>query len=148
MLKLSNPQLVLFNLLRKSLGTDSSESLPDVIDWNGVIDLSFDQGVAALAVDGLQKVYAANPALELELDNPEMEDVKYEWFGENMAVEQDYANISATVDILSGHLKESGIKALLVKGLSYASYYPIPQHRAFGDIDIFSPRHKKQLMMH
>ena len=43
----------LFSLLRAALGNEAVGALPSDIDWQEVIDLSFDQGVAAIAVDGL-----------------------------------------------------------------------------------------------
>lgn len=46
---------ILFRLLRAALGDETEVSMPDDVDWNEVIDLSFNQGVAAIAVDGLQK---------------------------------------------------------------------------------------------
>lgn len=45
----------LFQLLRSALGNQSAETLPADINWREVIDLSFEQGVAAVAVDGLQR---------------------------------------------------------------------------------------------
>lgn len=45
----------LFQLLRSALGRQSAETLSTDIDWQKLIDLSYDQGVAAIAVDGLQK---------------------------------------------------------------------------------------------
>lgn len=44
----------LFKLLRIALGSEEKCDLPSGIDWKEVVDLSFDQGVAAIAVDGLQ----------------------------------------------------------------------------------------------
>ena len=47
---------ILFQLLRAALGNEAAVGeLPSDIDWKEVIDLSFDQGVAAIAVDGLQR---------------------------------------------------------------------------------------------
>lgn len=130
---------VLFRLIRIALGNDSYNIPLDDVNWYELIDLSYSQGVASIAVDGLQKLYDANPELELTLDNPELENLKYEWFGTTFSDEQNFSNIKSTAQEISVRLRELGIKALLVKGLSYASYYPIPEHRAFGDIDIFSP---------
>ena len=134
--------LFLFKLLRIAIGTELLDECclsPQVVDWKKLISLSYSQGVASIAVDGLQKLYDANPELELTLDKPELENLKYEWFGATFSDEQNFSKIKSTVHEISVRLMESGIKALLVKGLSYASYYPIPEHRAFGDIDIFSP---------
>ena len=71
---------ILFQLLRAALGGKPCDaSLSSEINWQEVIDLSFDQGVAAIAVDGLQKLCGQHPELELALDSPELEDLKYEW---------------------------------------------------------------------
>ena len=43
----------LLMLLRAALGNEAVGALPSDIDWQEVIDLSFDQGVAAITVDGL-----------------------------------------------------------------------------------------------
>ena len=75
---------ILFSLLRLSLGTRADEmdfSAFTNADWKELIDLSFDQGVAAIAVDGLQKslelvpepVEGSAESLELSLDSPELE---------------------------------------------------------------------------
>ena len=42
----------LFSLLRAALGNEAVGALPSDIDWQEVIDLSFEQGVAAIAVEG------------------------------------------------------------------------------------------------
>ncbi len=44
---------ILLHLLRAALGNEAVGALPSDIDWQEVIDLSFEQGVAALSVDGL-----------------------------------------------------------------------------------------------
>lgn len=44
---------ILFKLLRIALGSEEMCDLPSGINWKEVVDLSFDQGVAAIAVDGL-----------------------------------------------------------------------------------------------
>ena len=70
---------ILFHLLRAALGNEAVGALPSDIDWKEVIDLSFEQVVAAIAVDGLQKLCGQHPEMELSLDSPELEDLKYEW---------------------------------------------------------------------
>ena len=133
---------VLFKLLRIALGNESDYSLPSSVNWKEVIDLSFEQGVAALAVDGLQKIYdeiadqVRNDALE-ELDSPPLEDLKYEWFGEVMNCEQEYASQWASACEMANLYKKNGIRMVVVKGFSVAQYYPVPSHRSCGDLDCF-----------
>ena len=48
---------ILLSLIRMSLGASAGEMDLSVLtgsDWKEIIDLSFEQGVAAIAVDGLQ----------------------------------------------------------------------------------------------
>ena len=71
---------VLYKLLRIAFGTETNLSVPEGVDWPALVALATEQGVAALAYDGLQKCYEANPGLVLSLDN-EQKAVKYDWFG-------------------------------------------------------------------
>lgn len=56
---------ILFQLLRAALGDETEVSLPSDVDWQRVVDMAFDQGVAALVVDGLQNT-GSNALLESE----------------------------------------------------------------------------------
>ena len=133
---------VLFKLLRIALGNECDHSLPLSVDWRKVIDQSFEQGVAAIAVDGLQRLYdeiedqVRNDALE-QLDSPSLEDLKYEWFGEVMNQEQDYERHTALIARLSSMLSTKDIRMLLLKGVGCSLNYPVPSHRSVGDIDIY-----------
>ena len=127
---------VLFKLLRIALGNELEYSLPLSVDWKEVIDMSFEQGVAALAEDGLQHIYDLNLDLNLDLDKPELEDLKYEWFGEVMNCEQDYASYAEALRSLCALAGSQGIELLLMKGYGLSLNYPIPSHRPCGDIDV------------
>lgn len=74
---------ILFKLIRSALGAASEwldlGSVSGEV-WKEVVDLSFEQGVAAIAVDGLQNLCELHPEMELALDSPEFESLKYEWF--------------------------------------------------------------------
>ena len=139
---------ILFSLLRLSLGTRADEmdfSAFTNADWKELIDLSFDQGVAAIAVDGLQKslelvpepVEGSAESLELSLDSPELEDVKYEWFGEALSCEDDYRKQKDTIASLTRLYAQADIRTLIVKGYAASRIYPKPDHRSVGDIDIY-----------
>lgn len=128
---------ILFRLLRVALGREAAEGLPSDVDWQSVIDLSFTQGVAALAVDGLQKVCEAHPEMELALDQEEMEDAKYEWFGDVFSCEEDAAKREVAAGKLARLWAEEGIPTMVLKGAAFAQYYPNPAHRYSCDLDLF-----------
>ena len=134
---------VLLKLLRIALGNESDCSLPSCVNWREVIDLSFEQGVAAIAVDGLQRIYdrlevsGERLACLEDLDSPELEDLKYEWFGEVMNCEQDYGNYEAAIERLACLYNGVGLMMMVLKGYGLSRNYPVPSHRPTGDIDIF-----------
>ena len=143
---------ILFALLRAALGNEAAVSeLPSDIDWKEVIDLSFEQGVAAIAVDGLGFAHDNDGStslttssdndnkerLELALDSPELEDLKYEWFGEVFSCEEDYKEYLAKLQELMGLYRSEGIRAMVLKGYGLGLNYPIPAHRPTGDVDVY-----------
>ena len=140
----------LFHLLRSALGTQSAEGLPANVDWREVIDLSFEQGVAAIAVDGLQRNLESLPltppegkgmqdaeSLELALDSLELEDLKYEWFGSVFQAEEDYNKYLEDIFSLAKTYAEAGIEMMVLKGHGLSLNYPVPAHRPVGDVDVY-----------
>ena len=142
----SSSETLLF-LLRSALGSSTGEvvdlSAITKADWKALVDLAFDQGVAAIAVDGLQRSLELVPepvkgkaeSLELSLDSPELEDLKYEWFGEVFAREEDYHQQTEAIRRLVGLWSAKGLDTYVLKGMSLAQYYPIPEHRYCCDFD-------------
>lgn len=128
---------VLLKLIRIALGNEDDFSLPNVVNWSEVVQLSYQQNVAAIATDGLQKIYDSVSNFDLDLDKPELEGLKYEWLGSSLHEESRYdSHNSLLIEIVSllGKLK---INFVLLKGLGLGHYYPIASHRPCGDIDIF-----------
>lgn len=128
---------ILFNLLRVAFDSERDCLLRGDIDWQKLVNLAFAQGVAAIAVDGLQRLYESCSNLELELDSPELEDLKYKWFGSCLNAEQNYAKHLGVIEKLALLYNGQFILMFLMKGYGLSLNYPIPNHRTSGDIDIY-----------
>lgn len=111
--------------------------MPQEIDWQTVVDLSCDQGVGPICVDGLQMYYDKFPELELSLDTPELEMLKYEWFGMALNCEETYERHEKVIADLAEFYHSHGVDMMLLKGYGLSLNYPIPCHRGPGDIDIY-----------
>lgn len=127
---------VLFMLVRIALGKEVDFFLPWDIDWRQVVVLSYEQGVAAIAVDGLEKLYESCPDLEVQLDKPEWDGLKYEWFSSCLDSELNYAKHLGVIEKLASLYNGWSIPMLLMKGYGLSLNYPVPSHRPSGDIDV------------
>ena len=131
-------QQALLYLVRLGIGNDTESGFDFTgVDWRNLVDSSFAQAVPAIAVDGLQKLYESSPSLELTLDRPELEALKYEWFGAVMSAEQDYQSYLRALEKLAGFYKSLDVPMMLLKGYGLSLNYPVPSHRSVGDIDIY-----------
>jgi len=128
---------ILCKLIRIAFGNEKDLSLPDNVDWNKVMEMSFKQDVSSLTVDAYQKITAENPGHKTSLDSAEFEDLKYDWFGQNLVQETEYAHqwkIACKVcELFSRH----GIDTYMMKGFSISRHYPVPEHRSCCDVDCF-----------
>ena len=124
---------ILFALLRMAL----NDTVDDDINWKHISEeewencyrLSVEQGVMAIAWDGLQ--YVIN---KCKLSRS----LKITWAISVENYEQKYEYHCQTVTELSKLYREYGIGMVLLKGVGFSSYYPIPSHREGGDIDIYT----------
>lgn len=107
------------------------------VDWSRLLNIAYKQSVDAVVMDGIIKF--SNKGLESFFDSPENEDVRYEWFGSIIECEELYAAYKNTVRDLLKYLDRGGAgRIMILKGLACAAAYPVPSHRTFGDIDIYS----------
>ena len=139
---MNNSSHTLFSLIRLALGTSSEAvdlSALTKADWEAVVDLAFDQGVAALMVDGLQKrLEVSGERLENDfLESEELEDLRYELFGEALSCEEDYRKYEEVISSLARTYSEAGIEMMVLKGYGLSLNYPVPEHRPVGDIDVY-----------
>jgi len=129
-------QDILIRLIRAGIGMAPSEIPAGFDGWKEVIDMSFDQGVAAITVDGYNNS-SINDCL-LERDES-LEDMKYEWFGSVLQEEEETERRLGVAKELESWWAAEGIRARVLKGSRIARYYPKPEHRFSCDLDVFIP---------
>lgn len=133
----TNPVQVLFGLLRSALGNEAGLSLPGSVDWGAVVNLARTQGVCAIAVDGLRKISESDTGLELDINKPEQKSLRYAMYGVCLKEETRYARLLGSLGKLLDLFNREAIPTLLLKGYGLSLYYPVPNHRPAGDIDIY-----------
>lgn len=130
-------------LVRNGLGIESSLDPHSRVSWTEVMDISIQQGVSAIAVDGVGTlcVRAEEQGLKIkcleELEFPEYHARKLQWYTEPFKYDSKYEKRKAALRKLTGIWAPMGIKTLVLKGASIAQYYPNPGHRYSCDLDVF-----------
>lgn len=134
-------ELMLFALLRSSLHEKEVEQVffheATDDDWKQCHQIAAAQGVMALAWDGVLRL----PAELMPFRN-----LKLTWA---MAVEKyevKYRRYCQTVDELSTFYASHEIATIQLKGIGFSTYYPVPEHREGGDIDIYTYSSDKNKM--
>ena len=132
-MELNQSEKMLFALLRSALNTIpvNSALFADVslLSWQNCYKLAVEQGVMALAWDGIQ-------TLPTCLQPPKA--LKLNWAMAVENYEKRYRRYCHTIAELSAFYKIHGITTVQLKGVGLSTYYPIPSHREGGDIDIFT----------
>lgn len=98
-------------------------------DWKECAQLARRQGVLALAWEGVQR-------LPQELQP--YRNLKISWALAVEKYEAEYERYCDTVHELSVLFASHGIRMVQLKGVGLSTYYPVPQHREGGDIDIYT----------
>ena len=127
---------ILFLLLRAALHPERREQLDDrvVPDWPMIYRLATEQGVSAVAWDGLQRLRAQGAltqAMELPLR------LKLQWALQVEGIEKRYADQLRSATELATLFAREGIRTTVLKGFSLSELYPVPMHRECGDLDCF-----------
>lgn len=131
-INLTEYQQILLALLKSALWETDPES--DLFtnlseeDWKAIFKLSSEQGVCAIAFDGMTR-------LPKELQTPTS--IKLGWIAKVERVEKEYEKKISVATELNELFRMQNIPMLLFKGLSLARYYPVPRHREFGDLDFY-----------
>lgn len=136
----------LFALLRLGLSLESNSNintdiytLLDCKKWRNIFQLSIQQGVNAIAADGLQLLLENpnNKEMLKSLDAAPLKLQKMQWLGSSLTIERIYEQHKHVMSELAAFYRTHGIKMLVAKGYGLSLNYPVPNHRPLGDIDIW-----------
>ena len=123
----------LLQLVRLGIGTSKEAKISKDIDWESVETLAEKQGVLGIVYDGVIRLAEiAENADILPLT------VKLRWMGKVMqGYEQQYVLYRKAVVDLAACYHAHGYRMMLLKGLACGVNWPKPEHRPYGDIDIY-----------
>ena len=126
----------LFKLLQLGLQMTDASSI-DISDfaglskeeWTAIKNMAVKQGVSAIVLDGINQLPTEGYHLPTEM--------KLEWIGETMQIEQRNRLQVAVMEEMAGKWKVNGCRVMIMKGQANGTMYPKPEHRSPGDIDCY-----------
>lgn len=130
----SNEKLLL-ELIKVALGRSKECALPNALDWNTLFCLSIKQCVPSVVMDGLNQSLISLPQDPIVTTSEKA--IKLKWLGMVLNMEKQYAKHECIVADLASFYQQEGYQMMLLKGYDLSKYWPIPNHRPIGDIDIF-----------
>lgn len=98
-----------------------------VQDWSSIKNFASLQGVAAITFNGIQKSAIRPP-----------KSILIYWLGQAEYIKKSYLRHYNACKNLCGLYSKYGINIMVMKGLSLTPYYPSPECREFGDMDIYT----------
>lgn len=124
---LQSPVGMLLALLREALGAEEKEQLNDpsaeTAFWQEVINIADKHAVLPLLFDVATE--RGLPEILVEISRIE---------GKRMATQ--YYRLLFLASYVVNRLKEAGIETAILKGVSTSSFYPVPEYRKSGDVDL------------
>lgn len=127
-------------LVRLGIG-HNADPITEVVDWGYIKTIAKKQGLTALVLDGIDKLNTNQPnstyLLPLEF--------KLEWIGDVLQnYEQRYEQYKDAISGLAGFYNQHGFKMMVLKGYACGLNWPKPNHRPYGDIDIWQFGQQKE----
>lgn len=107
--------------------------------WQNLMTLAERQGVSAIAFDGVQRLYNEHPKNIKAAKESSVEWMQwvYECAGMMTQCEQMNLQQKKVIVELADICDYNGIKLMVFKGQANALFYPLPAHRAPGDVDCY-----------
>lgn len=123
-------------MLRAALHPERREEVAwhEQPDWNAVYRLATAQGVATIAWDGFQRLKGEGQ-IELQYDLPRT--LKLQWAMQVDEIERRYEKQQVAIHALAAFYREHEISMMILKGYGLSLFYPVPNHRPCGDIDLW-----------
>ena len=127
-------QKIALELIKIALHDDYLPELPNRINWQEVYNVCEQQSVNTITWPAIQKLQKSEILITT---SDKMQLLVMKWFGYSSIQEKRFLQYKKTIDELAIWFKANGIDTLILKGLGLSKYYPVPNLRPCGDIDIY-----------
>lgn len=127
---------ILLALVQEEMGASSTHvwQTEEAINWIDVFKLAKRQGVLAIVWSTVCRLAESGALTPKQLPDKAL---KLQWALSAEKIVSRYCRQKLLIEKLAKFYAEHGIKMMLLKGYSLSIYYPTPEYRECGDIDIW-----------
>lgn len=131
---------LLLAILRIVVKKQADESIPSDIDWEKLMNIATTQVVPVIVLDGLQYYHSIHPDYKpfASFGMSDKLQKRMQWIGQMMNFERMYAKHERAMTELARFYANKGLRMMVLKGYGLSLDWPIPNHRAVGDLDIYN----------
>lgn len=115
---------------------DSLSRTPLEEEWKLLLEEAWKLDIGGVMLDGLERL----PVVQRP---PKM--VLLQWIGQVQLIEQKTLNLTKIREEVIGFFQNNGFSCMLLKGATVGRYYPRPERRQSGDIDVWVNSGRKKL---
>lgn len=137
---MQDTEKALLELVSIGLGKKKNiASFPYQVDWPKLYKLSYEHGVSAVAVDGLQcllKEYPNDERFVVKDANAKIQ--RMQWIAQSIVLEKQYRHCEDVIAELAAFYAQNDIRMMILKGYGLSFDWPNPAHRPMGDLDIYN----------
>ncbi len=121
-----------FELIQVSLcNRERLSRQPSESEWMQLYALAEKQSLTGVLLEGVEKLKSIDSTIAIP------QALLLNWIGERLLVEARNKLLNERTKELWGLLQEAGFRSCVLKGQGTALYYPHPEYRLSGDIDIW-----------
>jgi len=121
-----------FELIQVSIGNRERLSRqPSESEWMQLYALAEKQSLTGVLLEGVEKIKSTDGTTDIP------QTLLLNWIGERLQVEAQNKLQNERTKELCGLLSEAGFRSCVLKGQGTSLYYPHPEYRQCGDIDIW-----------
>lgn len=127
-----------FRFVKYSLSNDNKLFDSSSLDWDLLFQFASKQSILGILFEGVEKFYSS-----ISKDNPQNgshfagKDLLFEWIGAKEVIRNRNGIINERVKTLYELFRSGGFRSCLLKGQGNAHFYPKPELRNSGDIDMW-----------
>lgn len=137
---MTKPQELLFNLLLISTGAQKAlQQRYSDKQWRGALELAREQAIVGVLVTAFEVLK------EHDAESLPSKLLMLEWIGLGQMQEQNTVKLTEAGDTVIKYFREHGFACQILKGSSVGRYYPYPQRRTSGDVDVWLDGGRKKI---